>query len=148
MAAEQWPPRGSDQRRAARVEPEESPGALQEHLRDLDEDEHRAMQSFLANGGDPADLPGLGAFDEPDNEDEGEGVDEGQDTVAAMAEGYAAGRKQSNKRFQQRVDRFKMKVASAEFNMEDVQELLRPPLRLRPRARLREIREGRKISTS
>ncbi|CAK0825635.1 unnamed protein product, partial [Prorocentrum cordatum] len=110
-------PRGG-QHRAMHAEPDDEevhdPG--QDYLHDLGEDEYQAVESFLANGGDPADLPGLDEF-EGDAGDQGPGDDQ-DETMAALAEAYVAGFRESNKRFQQE-DKFRMKFTSAKFKMKD-----------------------------
>ncbi|CAK0798448.1 unnamed protein product [Prorocentrum cordatum] len=114
---QRFAPRGG-QHRAMHAEPEDEvvQGPVQDYLHDLDEDEYQAVESFLANGGDPTCLPGLGEF-EGDADDQEPGGDH-EETMAALAEAYAAGFRESNKRFQ-RKDKFRMKFTSAKFNMKD-----------------------------
>ncbi|CAK0838337.1 unnamed protein product [Prorocentrum cordatum] len=114
---QRFAPRGG-RHRAMHAEPEddEVQDPVQDYLHDLDEDEYQAVESFLANGGDPTDLPGLDEFE--DDADDQEPGDDQEETMAALAEAYVAGFRESNKRFQQK-DMLRMKFTSAKFKMKD-----------------------------
>ncbi|CAK0825753.1 unnamed protein product, partial [Prorocentrum cordatum] len=109
-----WTPKGGQQR-AMHAEMDDQHDPMSEYLHDHDDDE----ESFLANGGDPTDLPGVDAFEDPEDNDQDDDEADGQEaTMAALAKVHVATFRESSKRLQHQ-DRSRAKFTSAEFKTKD-----------------------------